>query len=625
MKKIQGLTLFETMLVVSISMSVMAVGVSWFSVYQKQKFASAVATDVVQVMSAIDKRIFLDGHDSSKWGDLSYSNNDAVRKFLSEKLISKTAGCGKTNGWEPITNKIENITEASKMENVALVPCKLWAEKTPWNTDLSVDVTTDAGKVSAVNLYFESKTDADFENNFPYLRKAVSEMKVKDGNEISGSHYYGFVNVTDKTIPITPIKCSEIKSSCLLKATYSAEDIGTEFLSVTGSNSMVNSAITFKPDANTAAVSCIRWKYDSSGNYVSSNVKCGFGIYDTADSETNKRIDLVMDSTTTKGFYLNKSCNRYDYNFSSQTLQVAGVSPCGIYEEDGSVIQVVDKMYTDNLFAKQIKAKDLFISNLDVKEALTILDTLTATGNVKIDGKTTINQGLTVDKNAKFSKSLEVGDTLNVKGNSTLEAVAAENIYSASNITSKTFQGDFLDLNQSKTLNALCDSSEAGKITGTTTSTGLDYKHALLICKTTSNAPSEYRWRSINGIEGQVMAFNSICPPGWKKFSQADGRMLVGTGVVTDVNGLSTSYSLGDIGGESLVALTIDQMPTHQHDSHVPTSSCSSNCISAGVATSHTNTVWSSNSSIQTSSTGGSKPHNNMSPYIAVNWCIYES
>ena len=110
MKKFQGMTLFETMLVVSISMAIMVVGTMWLSVYQKQKFASNVATDVVQVMSAIDKRIFLDGHQSSKWGDLQYSDNNEVRNFFNEKLISKKAGCGKSNGWEPITDKIENIT-----------------------------------------------------------------------------------------------------------------------------------------------------------------------------------------------------------------------------------------------------------------------------------------------------------------------------------------------------------------------------------------------------------------------------------------------------------------------------------------------------------------------------------
>lgn len=624
MKNIKGLTLFETMLVVSISMAVMVVATMWLSVYQKQKYASGVATDVVQIVSAIDKRIFLDGYDSTKWGDLEYSNNSEVRNFFNEKLISKTAGCGKSNGWEPITDKVENVTEASKMENAALLPCNLWSEKTPWGSDLSVQINDDNGKISSVDLFFKMKDNESFEENFSYMRKALSEMKAKDNQEISGVHYYTFVNESDKNTPITPLKCLDLKSSCLLKATFSAEEGGSEHLLVSGKNSMINSAITFKPDSANQAVSCLRWKYDGSGNYVSSTVKCGFGIYDTADTETNKRVDLVMDSVTTKGFYLNKSCNRYNYNFTSQTLQVEGTSPCGIYEQDGSVIQVVDKMYADNLFARQIQAKDLFISNLDVKEALTVMDTLTAKGNVKVDGNTKINQGLTVEKDAKFLKNLEIGDTLNVKEDTTLNAVAAENIYSATDITANTFKGDFLDLNLSKGINDICNASEAGKITATTQATNTDYKNILLVCKATTKAPSDFRWRSIGGIEGQIMAFTTQCPPGWKKFSQADGRFLIGAGRYVE-GATIYNYNVGDTGGEAMHVLNINEMPNHQHETHVPTGFCTKNCVTAGVETNHTDMVWSSNSNIKTSSTGGNKAHENRPPYVAVNWCIFET
>lgn len=621
MKNNQGLTLFETMLVISISMVVMVYGTYMLSVYQKNKFASTVATDIVQVISAIDKRIYLDGYESDKWGNLDYNNTASVREFFNEKLISREASCGKSTGWEPITDKIEGTIESSKMEKAALITCNLWSEKTPWGTDLSIDVKTQNDRINTINLYLKFKDDDSFEDNLPFVRTALKEMKAKDNQQISGMHYYTFVDESNKDSPVSPLKCVDLKSKCLLKASFSAEDTGSEYLQVNGKNSMVNSAISFKPEGAEQAVNCLRWKYDGVGDYVSSTVKCGIGIYDTSDTELNKRVDLVVDSVTTKGFYMDKNCNKYEYNFASQSLQLAGVSPCGIYEQDGSIIQVVENINTEKLFASQIKAKDLFISNLDVKEALTILETLTATGNVKIDGKTTINRGLTVEENAKFKKNLEIGKILNVKGDSNLEAIAAENIFSATNITAKTFKGDFLQLNISRSVNGICDKTEAGTITGSTLASGVDFKNMLLICKATAANPADFRWRTLNGIENQVMAFNSACPPGWKKFSAADGRTLVGTGKYVE-GAVTYNYTLGELGGEAMHALTIAEMPTHNHDSPVPGNAVG---VGAGIQRTHTDTVWSSNSSIRTSSTGGNKAHENRSPYIAVNWCIYEN
>ena len=620
-----GLSLMETLLVVTISISVLAIAVYWLGVYQKSKAASIVAYDVVEVVTAIDRRIFIDGYDSAKWGTLKYNNNNEVKKFLSEKLISSQAPCGVTNGWNPVTDKFTDAAEIAKMEKSSLVPCNMWSEKSPWNALTEVEVVEFDNKVTGVNLFIKQKNDAMFEENFTYLRQAVTEMKEKDSKKIAGLHYYSFVDDVDRNTPISAVKCSKLKSKCLIKASFSSESTGSEELLVNGSNSMINSAITFKPDRDSPSLNCLRWKFDESGNYTSSDVKCGIGVYDTASTETNKKVDVVINSMTSKSMYLDKTCNQYEYNYGNQTLEITGSSPCGIYEADGSVIQAVQKMYTRNLIAQKIKARDLFVSSLDVKEAFTIMETVTARGDVKVDGKTTINQGLTVEKGARFNENLEIKKTLNVYGDTNVQAVAAENIYSANNMSAKTFKGDFLELNVAKNINAMCDASEAGTMTATTLATNGDFKNTLLVCRSTAKNPSDFRWRSLNGLEGQVMAFNSECPPGWKRFEAAAGRTLVGTGRYVEGSAVY-NYNLGDQGGEAMHMLTIDEMPTHQHDSHTPSASCTSgSCPTAGIQSTHTDTVWSSNSNIRTSSTGGNKAHENRSPYIAVNWCIFET
>lgn len=56
---------------------------------------------------------------------------------------------------------------------------------------------------------------------------------------------------------------------------------------------------------------------------------------------------------------------------------------------------------------------------------------------------------------------------------------------------------------------------------------------------------------------GAVMAFNlNNCPSGWSPLAGAQGRFVVGVG-----NG----YSRGDTGGANTVALTVGQLPSHNH------------------------------------------------------------
>lgn len=93
----------------------------------------------------------------------------------------------------------------------------------------------------------------------------------------------------------------------------------------------------------------------------------------------------------------------------------------------------------------------------------------------------------------------------------------------------------------------------------------------------------------------------------WRK--TADGRCLIGA---------NSTYPLGSTGGEAKHTLTIDEIPSHNHyGSRVNWyNQLQTNGISA-------NTAAQSNLKVdgpdtKTSSTGGSKAHNNMQPYLAV-------
>lgn len=73
-------------------------------------------------------------------------------------------------------------------------------------------------------------------------------------------------------------------------------------------------------------------------------------------------------------------------------------------------------------------------------------------------------------------------------------------------------------------------------------------------------------------------------------------------------------YKLGDTGGEATHTLTINEMPSHNHSIEM---------TSGGVAYQvervpfGNQSVW-GNSNMPIKPTGGSQPHNNMPPYLAV-------
>lgn len=89
------------------------------------------------------------------------------------------------------------------------------------------------------------------------------------------------------------------------------------------------------------------------------------------------------------------------------------------------------------------------------------------------------------------------------------------------------------------------------------------------------------------------------------------GRMIVGMG---SGSGLS-ARSLGQKGGEENHTLSVAEMPTHSHDALMRQPGGSS----GGDAAPHTTGTATPGVN---ASTGGSQPHNNMPPYIVINYII---
>lgn len=99
----------------------------------------------------------------------------------------------------------------------------------------------------------------------------------------------------------------------------------------------------------------------------------------------------------------------------------------------------------------------------------------------------------------------------------------------------------------------------------------------------------------------------------------SQGR-VIGVGTNTDRNGHSGTWVLGDIGGEYNHKLTVDEMPSHTHNSRYRRQFNYTAMGSYTYALASTGTSGYEQSEQSTNTyTGGNSFHNNMQPFVVAN------
>ena len=115
------------------------------------------------------------------------------------------------------------------------------------------------------------------------------------------------------------------------------------------------------------------------------------------------------------------------------------------------------------------------------------------------------------------------------------------------------------------------------------------------------------------------------------------GKVIMGSGTNLNNNGNqggSTTYSIGDTGGEYTHTLTTNEMPSHRHDgditrwslddsNHSECLQASGYCNSSGHFPGHGGIGTAGHGGILTTYTGGSAAHENRPPYFVAQYIIF--
>ncbi|WP_284195499.1 phage tail protein [Chitinimonas prasina] len=125
------------------------------------------------------------------------------------------------------------------------------------------------------------------------------------------------------------------------------------------------------------------------------------------------------------------------------------------------------------------------------------------------------------------------------------------------------------------------------------------------------------------GLSGSVVAFsNKNCPKGWELYKEARGRTIIGSG---EGDGLSKRI-FGSMGGTEKHKLTVAEMPQHTHDF----TGIGINYGAMVMVADYTNSIALGKSQLagqytpsgNISQSGGGGEHENMQPWLALQYCV---
>ena len=114
-----------------------------------------------------------------------------------------------------------------------------------------------------------------------------------------------------------------------------------------------------------------------------------------------------------------------------------------------------------------------------------------------------------------------------------------------------------------------------------------------------------------------------VLGPDWKNYQRISGRFPIGAGENSDVRGDQRTFEIGQDGGEYSHQLTLDEMTKHRHklEKFDWGHSVQGNNHPARINVDDGRPWEDWKGSLVTTESGENQPHNNIPPYVVMNFC----
>lgn len=420
-----GFTLIESMIALSISATIAGITINEISESNKVNHGQKIITDIDDILNAVNHRIAIDGYNPNLWTKHTWLNRDDIRENLINQELNTLDSICPNGKWNP---------HGTANDNIIFLNCNLYKNKSKTDINLSAEITTDSFNfIDGFNIYFSFNDKKEFESYFQGLKKGINELSKTKQKEISGSHFYSFIDANNRNNMISTNQCISNPLNCELKASYSRIG-GGEYIRADGSNSIFEKSLTFiETKSDDSPLKCLRWKNDIDSNRYNTGIwkveasDCGVGIYKTKNNKNE--VALIADTGTFKNVVLDKSCNRYFWN-GSDVLDVATTdpTPCGITLDGSHTYQIVDNTEsTKGLFkylqSSEIGAREVLTKDL-IAEEITV-DVIKSLNELSFESVSNFKEAVNFNNDAIFDKELKIkssGSFIN-KGSTELESV----------------------------------------------------------------------------------------------------------------------------------------------------------------------------------------------------------